>query len=192
MASPAAAPVAPAPAPAPAPATTPACASCGKPPPRPWQLFSSNAAHEGTYEAYTVAIPGGAETYTHVTDYNGESTNYLTRAMGAQAPGVGVSAGTWASNGTADDYWMGAGHSVAKGFGEYGWNDNGYNVGIGAGASVQRFNPIGATAVNTNTIHYSDAFPTDTTSPTITMPSYDMMGNPDGGSQQIANPHYRR
>jgi len=187
----AAAPATPAGAPAAAPAATPPCTSCAKPPPRPWQLFTSNAAHEGTYEAYTASVPGGAVTYTNVHDYNGENYNYVTTAMGAAAPAVGVSAGTWASNGTADDYWMGAGHSVAKGAGEYGWNDNGYNVGIGASASLDRWNPLGATAVNTNTVHAEQVFPTNTTSPTVTMPSYDVMGNPDGGTQEIANPHYR-
>ena len=140
-----------------------------------------------------MAVPGGVATYTHVNDYaTGESFNYVSTAGGAQNPGAGVSAGTWASNGTADDYWMGAGSSVSRGPTEYGFNDNGYNMGIAASTNPTRWNPFGTGAVVTNTVHASDYIaPVQVSTPTVTMPAYDLMGMPTGSTQEVPNPNYR-
>lgn len=112
-----------------------------KEPVRPYQLFSKNIKSEGTYESANISGKNGSFTYTRVTDQNGVTTYYKTVAVGDVGKGGGISAGTWASNGSADDYWLGRGTSVGKGPFEYGWNDAGYNMGIGASVTPKKWDP---------------------------------------------------
>lgn len=129
-----------------------AAAETKKDPPRPYQLFSKNIQTEGTYESVTVAnMTGDSTTYTRVVDQNGKVFHYQTNSTGMQGPGAGISTGTWASNGTADDYWLGKGQSIGKGIGEYGWNDAGYNMGLSGSLLPKKWNVLDWSATQGDT-----------------------------------------
>ena len=103
-------------------------------PARPYQLFGSNIKTEGTYESVMgTGADGQSTTYIHAMDADGTDHYYTSVSNGIQnTPGAALSAGTYASNGTADDYWLGAGSNFSKGPIEYGYNDAGYNMGLSA------------------------------------------------------------
>ncbi len=137
---------------------TPGCSSCQAAPPAPAGAATpANAlaqGHHGTYAAAAGSLGLVNRTFTHVTDQTDDTSHwYLTRGIGAQVPGAGVSAGEWSSTGNADDYWLGHGNAVGAGPFEGGWNSSGVNQGAGWGVGPKG---AGAGYMSTETVRLSD------------------------------------